>query len=399
MTERRVTCKRIQTRPSAAKAFTVPVSASVIQLRWAITRSSMRLDDMPQGALPPNDIQLVEDESIEAKGLSTVLRQVQNNMQRFPHCVLLTRVGGFYELYFEHATVYAPLLNIKLAKRGGIRAGAKAVPMAGFPFYQLDRYLKILVQDLGKHVAISEEFKNDSEGKSKSGGLLFDRRVSRIITPGTLIDESFMDPFESNYILSVFLDSITVKADKGAAEHNRPLNAGIGLAWIDISSGDFYTQQTSLSSILTAVARIRPREVILDASLEHQQISIVNSLKSDGHIITYTSHPPKILAEDWKPMLEEVVGEFDPSAFTEEEVHAGGMLLGFIRNQLQGTATILQAPIRHQSEEFMTIDRNSIRALEIRSTTRDGRYQGSLHHAVKRTVTTSGTRLLTQRLS
>ncbi|KAI5300030.1 DNA mismatch repair ATPase msh1, partial [Ascosphaera atra] len=78
--------------------------------------------------------------------------------------------------------------------------------MAGFPFYQLDRYLKLLVQDLQKYVAISEEFSNDAESRAKSGGLLFDRRVARIVTPGTLIDENFMDPYENNFLLAVHVD-------------------------------------------------------------------------------------------------------------------------------------------------------------------------------------------------
>src|SRR5687768_16933130 len=74
---------------------------------------------------------------------------------------------------------------------------------AGFPFFQLDRYLKILVQDLHRYVAIAEEFRNDAEAQSKSGGLLNDRRVTRIITPGTLIDETFMDPLMNNYVLAI----------------------------------------------------------------------------------------------------------------------------------------------------------------------------------------------------
>src|SRR5579859_6481391 len=75
--------------------------------------------------------------------------------------------------------------------------------MAGFPFWQLDRFLKILVQDLNKYVAISEEFPTSISGKVKSGGLLHDRRVARVVTPGTLIDEKFIIPYENNFVLAL----------------------------------------------------------------------------------------------------------------------------------------------------------------------------------------------------
>ena len=78
--------------------------------------------------------------------------------------------------------------------------------MAGFPFFQLDRFLKTLVGDLNKYVAISEEFAINPEDKARTGGLLFDRKVARIITPGTLIDEKFIDPSEHNFLLAIYLD-------------------------------------------------------------------------------------------------------------------------------------------------------------------------------------------------
>lgn len=101
---------------------------------------------------------------------------------------------------------------------------------------------------------------------------------------------------------------------------------------------------------------------------------------------------------DWIPMLEDVVDEFDPANFSTGEVAAGGSLLHYVKHQLLGSRTRLQAPVRHQAEDHMSIDKNSLRALEIRTTIRDGTHQGSLLHSLKETVTKSGTRLLTQRL-
>lgn len=253
-----------------------------------------------------------------------------------------------------------------------------------------------MVQDLGKHVAISEEFANDPSKRVKSG-LLFDRRVSRIISPGTLIDENFMDPFQNNFLLSIHLMPTQEhpKETEGVSKSQE-----VGLAWIDLSSGDFFTQRTTLASLPAMVARIGPREILLDDVLDSSHGSpLVTLLKEDGHIITFSPRPENIDKADWTPMLGGETNDFDVTKFTDAEITAGGSLLHYVQKQLLGSGTRLQMPIRHQSQDFMSIDKNSLRALEIKATLRDGRYEGSLLHAIKRTVTKSGTRLLTQRIS
>ncbi|KAL1794569.1 hypothetical protein ACET3X_006385 [Alternaria dauci] len=331
-------------------------------------------------------------------------------MLKFSHCVLVTRVGGFYELYFEHADEFAPLLNIKKTKRKVSKASKKPrISMAGFPAYQLDRYLKILVQDLNKHVAISDEYPTDASTRAK-GDPLFTRKVSRIVTPGTLIDEHFMDPWENNYLLSIHVspeiltEERAVRQSPGSSNVPSVLNlprTEVGLAWIDISSGDFLTQSTDIASLSSAVARIKPREIVLDSVFQEQDHSqIVSILREDGHTVTFQdpSETP-LTVKDWMSMLEDVVDDYDMAEFTPGEVAAGGSLLHYVRHQLLGSQTRLRAPVRHQAEEHMSIDKSSLRALEIRTTIREGTYEGSLLHALKKTVTKSGTRLLTQRLS
>jgi DNA mismatch repair ATPase MutS len=279
---------------------------------------------------------------------------------------------------------------------------------AGFPAYQLDRYLKILVQDLNKHVAVCDEFLNDAPSTAK-GAPQYTRKVTRIVTPGTLIDEHFMDPWENNYLLSIHVDpqvlgkEKAVKESPGSSSVSSILNlprTEVGLAWIDLSSGDFLTQNTDIASLPSAVARIKPREIVLDSIFQEADNSrIVSILQEDGYIITFQQPSVKPLTvDDWIPMLEDVVEDFGTANFTPGEVAAGGSLLHYVKHQLLGSKTRLQAPVRHQAEEHMSIDKNSLRALEIRSTIRDGAYEGSLLHTLKKTVTKSGTRLLTQRL-
>ena len=257
-------------------------------------------------------------------------------------------------------------------------------------------------------MAINDEFLNDAPRRVKSDAQ-YTRKVSRIITPGTLIDENFMNPWENNYLLSIHVNPDALKKESvdkvssGSPSVSSVLNlprTEVGLAWIDLSSGDFLTQNTDIASLPSAVARIRPREIVLDSIFEEKEHSrIVSILQEDGHIVTFQKPLQQSLTvADWKPMLENVIEDLDTDGFTPAEVAAGGSLLHYVKHQLLGSRTQLQAPIRHQAEEYMSIDKNSLRALEIRSTIRDGTYEGSLLHSLKKTVTKSGTRLLNHRL-
>ncbi|KAF4622722.1 hypothetical protein G7Y89_g14305 [Cudoniella acicularis] len=369
--------------------------------RGAKRKVSAKLEDLPQGTIPLEPLPLEE----EAPTLPTVLLQARSNMRKFENCVLLTRVGGFYELYFEHAEEFGPLLNLKVAYR---RVGPKSkpiyVPMAGFPIFQLDRYLKILVQDLSRYVAIAEEFRNDASGKVKAGGLMNDRRVSRIVTPGTLIDENFMDPFTNNYVLAVHVeespqDEAQVSEDNETAHVPSPKSfTAIGLAWLDLSTGHFFTQLTTLAALPSFLARIGPREIVLDEELQaSKDHGIFTILAEDRHLITYSSPLEVKKIKDWSSMLESPIPTRTMHEFTPEEVAAGSSLLQYVDTRLQGSNMKLQPPVRQL--DMMGIDKNTMRALEIKKTIRDDLVTGSLLHTIRRTVTKGGARLLDHWLS
>lgn len=280
--------------------------------------------------------------------------------------------------------------------------------MAGFPFFQLDRFLKILVQDLQKYVALSEEFLNAVEEKSKSGGLLFDRRVTRVITPGTLIDENFIDTSQNNFLLSLYVDTNYFEGQShepggsSSITHLLASSSGrVGLAWMDLSTGDFYTQVTTAQMLPSAIARIGAREIIADRRLQNMLAQELQMLVGVDHqLLTFFDAPTKAQPmSEWEEMLEAPVASETASTFTNEEVAAGYNLLEYVRVQLQGVGTKLQPPRRRHLDESMGIDRSSLRGLEILETARDGLGKGSLLHAVRRTATKSGARLLRDRLS
>ncbi|KAI1208812.1 muts domain V-domain-containing protein [Annulohypoxylon truncatum] len=382
------------------------------QTRGKKTRSSMRMEDLPQGPIkmdaPPLPPPPAED---EGPAYPTVVLQARRNMQKFENCVLLTRVGGFYELYFDQAEEYGPMLNLKVAHK---KTNAGPVPMAGFPFFQLDRFLKTLVLDLNCYVAIAEEFPNDPGDKIKSNGLMHDRRVTRVITPGTLIDENFIDPYANNYVMAIHINHQENDA-AGAAEPNSSDNAiieaerlaalrmnatPIGLAWIDVSTGQFYTQSTTLTSLGSILSRVGPREVVIDEVFEsqsdHQLFSV---LAEDKYLITFAPHSQQLALSEWTPMLESNTPTQTAQGFTPDEVQAGSLLLQYVRDRLQGLSMKLQPPMRYENMSVMAIDKSTMRSLEIKQTIRDGTFRGSLLHAIRRTVTKGGARLLNTWLS
>lgn len=237
---------------------------------------------------------------------------------------------------------------------------------------------------------------------------MHDRRVARIITPGTLIDEKFMDPYVNNYVMAIHVRSSDFdgasldKAAAGGITESLPAQEPLplGLAWLDLSTGHFFTQSTDISSLPAILSRVGPREIVLDQSFESQRDhGIFSILAEDRHLITYATPGGLSDMSLWTPYLEAEVPSVAREAFAEDEVLAGDLVLNYVKDRLQGLSMKLQPPLRHENMQIMNIDKNSLRALEVKQTIRDGQFRGSLLHAIRRTVTKSGARLLNEWLS
>lgn len=241
---------------------------------------------------------------------------------------------------------------------------------------------------------------------------MHDRRVARIITPGTLIDENFMDPYANNYVMAIYLDETPGRQEEESAsesdEEDRPNNgdnaasdaAPLGLAWLDLSTGSFFTQATDLLSLSSTLAQLSPREVVLDEALQgNEEHSLLSILEEEKYLISYAQHGDIRHLGDWAPMLESEIPATTASTFTENEVNAGSLLLHYVKDRLQGLSMKLQPPQRYENRQVMAIDKNSMRSLEIKQTIRDSTFRGSLLHAIRRTVTKSGARLLNEWIS
>ncbi|WPH02296.1 Hypothetical protein R9X50_00515800 [Acrodontium crateriforme] len=358
--------------------------------------ADLNSSSLPQGALPPL---APEDPDLPApKVYPPVLQGHLDNVRQFHDCVVLTRVGDFYEMYFDQVDEFAHLVNLKKAKRATVLGD---VPMAGIPVSQLDRYLKMFVIDLGQKVAISEQVAlSESERAKRQGAAMYDRKVTRVITAGTLIDENFVDAYENNYLLAIHFQEVPLLNESSSWEDARQKNIIVGLSWLDLSSGTFFTQASDLASLPSLVARLGPKEIILPSliqSIEYSQLKII--LGEGGYAVDF--HPMQQVQTSvsaWTSMLERPISENEKDKFNEVEIAAGSLALDYVRNKLFDTNIKLQPPIRRSDHEYMEIDKQSLRGLEIRQTLRDNNFQGSLIHAVRRTVTKGGARLLSQRL-
>ncbi|WFD29241.1 hypothetical protein MSPP1_000248 [Malassezia sp. CBS 17886] len=338
------------------------------------TRDVLRVDELPEAASAPP----VDREPDESKKWPPLAQCVLENMRAFPHCMLLTRVGGFYESYFDQAPVLAESIGIKLASR---KWAGETVPMAGFPLLQLDKYLKTLVQDKGFLVAICEEFKTSGDE-----GQPLQRRVSRVVSAGTLIDERFLDPFNNNFILAV----------------QRDADGTYGLAWLDVSTADFQTALCEDDRALRdTIVRIEPREVVLvntqfsqdtDADAAHPIWEALSLVPTTVSSVEAPDDAPRVHVPG--PHSDALRG-----AARSAERAANVILTSYLQTRLLDHMAGMQldtagadAPAR--ATDTMQLDAHTLAALEIReSALGGGSVRGSLASILRRTVTHGGTRL------
>ncbi|KAL9939332.1 hypothetical protein V8E36_002145 [Tilletia maclaganii] len=383
------------------------------------------------------DVPLLHELGADGQAWPPLAKEVLTNLARFPGCMLLTRVGGFYESYFSQAPELASLLSIKLASRTW---GGRTVAMAGFPLSQLEKYLKVLVQDCGKLVAICEEFREFahsgaatsataiddlSEGDSDDDkihrtfneGVTIKRRVTRVVTPGTLIDEKFLDPFSNNFILSVSALPGPTLTEAALDDATSLPSSLYGLAWLDLSTADFNTTVcTDAITLRDEVARIAPREVILQAGIFDQRPSATfeagagpSSPSGNNHPLWETldarsiriSYTPELTGAE-SGVEASALAHLDLSGMSQAENEAVSYLTRYLQDRLLNIASSAlsnSTPLRRDRNEVMLIDAHTMAALEIKESLREGGVRGSLASVVRRTLTRGGTRLLGEWLS
>jgi len=315
-----------------------------------------------------------------------MMRQYQDAKAACPDALLLFRMGDFYELFFDDARVAARMLGLALTSRD---KGKNAVPMAGFPHHQLESYLGKLVS-LGARVAICEQVEDPRLAKG-----LVKREVTRIVTPGTLTDDALLDPRESNYLGSVV---------DGSGE------AAVGLAWVELSTGRFQATVIRRESLRDQLARINPAECLIEetdnglltrASDDLTREANVAAGDGLGRKLVITRRPPwafsldsakAALAKQFQTATLEGFGfDLQRDALA---LRAAGAILDYLTETQRASLAHLDRLLPYRTGVTLEIDEATRRSLEINSTLRDGRRDGSLLAVLDRTVTAMGSRLL-----
>ena len=170
-----------------------------------------------------------------------------------PDCLLFYRMGDFYELFFEDAEVASRALGIVLTKRG--KHLGHDIPMCGVPIHRADDYLHRLIA-LGHRVAVCEQIEDPAEARKRGDKSVVRRDVVRLVTPGTLTEDTLLDARRNNYLLAI------ARARAASEEESR-----FALAWIDISTGEFRIAEHDRAGLAAEIARLEPGEIIVSDAL------------------------------------------------------------------------------------------------------------------------------------
>src|SRR6476661_8678792 len=171
-----------------------------------------------------------------------------------PDCLLFYRMGDFYELFFEDAEVASRALGIVLTKRG--KHLGRDIPMCGVPIHRSDEYLHKLIA-LGHRVAVCEQTEDPAEARKRGAKSVVQRGVTRLVTAGTLTEDTLLDAQRNNYLLALARARHSSEGEQGR----------FALAWIDISTGEFRIAECEPDALTAEIARLEPGEVIVSDAL------------------------------------------------------------------------------------------------------------------------------------
>ncbi|MHA1536783.1 MAG: DNA mismatch repair protein MutS [Alphaproteobacteria bacterium] len=297
-----------------------------------------------------------------------------------PDTLLFYRMGDFYEMFFDDAVIAAAALDIALTKRG--RHGGEDIPMCGVPVHAADAYLSRLIRK-GHRVAVCEQMEDPTQARKARGAKAVVRReVVRVITPGTLTEDTLLDARRHNYLAAL------------AEAEGR-----MALAWLDITTGDFFLRSLAMPDLAAALAALEPGEVLLSERLLGQPAA--KTALADRQAALTPLPASRFSSDAGRRRLEALYGVKALEGFGDfgrAELAAGGALVEYVELTQKGKMPRLAPPRLIAGDAGMAIDVATRRNLEL-TRTLSGERQGSLLSVIDRTVTGAGARLLTRRLA
>ena len=295
---------------------------------------------------------------------------------RYPDALLLYRMGDFYELFFEDAEKASATLGIALTKRG--KHNGSDIPMCGVPVHAIDQYLQKLIR-FGHRAAICEQIEDPAEAKKRGAKSVVARDVVRLITPGTLTEDSLLDSKARNYLACL-------TAFKG--------NGEMALAYVDISTGELAVVVTDEARLGADLARVNPSEVLVNDGLLDEEIIKTTFAGTAASITAIASSRFESVAAEHRLKGHFKVETLDAYGdFRRVDVAALGALLDYVSITQVGHMPYLRPPRREMPDAGLLIDAATRLNLEL-TRSLSGERKGSLLACLTETVTAAGTRLL-----
>ncbi len=300
-----------------------------------------------------------------------------------PDCLLFYRMGDFYELFFGDAEVASRALGIVLTKRGKHRG--QDIPMCGVPIERADEYLHRLIA-LGHRVAVCEQLEDPAEARKRGGKSIVRRDVVRLVTPGTLTEDSLLDARRNNYLVAI------ARAKPSGDGESR-----FALAFLDISTGEFRLAECDRTGLSAELARLEPGEIIVSDALygDGEVAPLLRTLPVTplGRDVFDGATAERRLAAYFAVATTDAFG-----ALSRLELTAAAACITYVERTQIGKRPPLSPPTREGAGATLAIDAATRANLELMRT-QSGERRGSLVAAIDRTVTVAGARLLSQRLA
>ncbi len=344
-------------------------------------------ESVPANGLPDrlvkHAVRYADHGAVHRDHLTPMLRHYADLKDQYPHALLFYRVGDFFETFFQDALTVSRELEIVLtSKDGGKEVGR--VPLSGIPHHALDRYCALLVEK-GYAIAVCDQVEDAADAQ----GALVRREITRVVTPGTLLEEGMLNARRNNYLAAIVI----------AGNH-------WGLSYADISTGEFLTtQSSSLEQLTQELMRLQPAEVLLPANAPDLR-GLLRPGEKSPHLpdclptqfcytlrsqaaFTQVEARQRLLQRFRVRSLEGLGCDHLPLA-----VRAAGGLLEYLDDTQKETQIPLQPICTYTLTEYLILDNQTRRNLEITQTVRDGTFHNSLLWALDRTVTPMGSRAL-----
>jgi len=312
-------------------------------------------------------------------GTTPLMTQYLSIKAQHPDCLLFFRLGDFYEMFFEDAVQASRALDITLTRRGQLNG--QDIPMCGVPFHAYENYMAKLIRK-GFHVALCEQTEAPAEAKKRGGKSIVTRDVVRIVTPGTVTEDTLLEAREANYLTCI-----------------AQIGEELSVAWIDLATSEPFVEATSAEGLNATLARLAPSEILL-CEKTVQTPDLFEALNPWRDQLTLqpasrfnTENAQRRLLQTYQITDISVFGDFSRSS-----ISALGTLLDYLTLTQRCDLSYLRTPKLLSLSPYVAMDPATRRNLEL-SKTLSGERRGSLLGTIDRTSTSAGARLLAAHLA